>query len=106
MCCRKEFTEEHIIFFSSRVFYGAPCTSVFLPVGKSRALIYLHTFTFILLALVYASYLSFQKVFLTLIYISSWPVPNMRQCLAPNMRHHLIFGTCNLILGDCRYKKV
>ena len=64
--CRREFTEERIIFFSSRVFYGAPCTSVFLSEGKSRALIYLHTFTFVMLATVHASYLSFQKVFLTL----------------------------------------
>jgi len=66
VCCRGEFTEEHIIFFSSRIFYGAPCTSVFLPEGKSRALIYLHTFTFVLLATICASYLSFQKMFLTL----------------------------------------
>ena len=35
----------------------------FLPEGKSRALIYLHTFTSILLAIVYDSYLTFQKVF-------------------------------------------
>jgi hypothetical protein len=41
-------------------------TSVLLPEGKSRALVYLHTFTFILLAIVYASYLCFQKVFLIL----------------------------------------
>ena len=34
--------------------------------GLHRALIYSHTFTFILLAIVYASYLSFQKVFLSL----------------------------------------
>jgi len=63
---RRQFTEEHVIFFSSRVFYGAARTSVFLPQGKSIALIYLHTSTSILLAAVYASYLSFQKVFLTL----------------------------------------
>ena len=55
----------HIFQFSS-FFYGAPRTSVFLPEGKNRALIYLHTFTFILLAIAYASYLSFQKVFVTL----------------------------------------
>jgi len=30
-CCRREFKEECIIFFSSRVFYGVPRTSVFLP---------------------------------------------------------------------------
>ena len=54
MCCRREFTEERIIFFISRIFYGAPCASVFLPEGKNRALIYLHTFTFILLVIVYA----------------------------------------------------
>jgi hypothetical protein len=62
VCRRRDFTEERIIFFSSRVFYGAPCTLVFLPDGKSRALIYLHTFTFILLSIVYASYLSFQNI--------------------------------------------
>ena len=66
MCCRTEFTEERMAFFSSLVFYGTQCTSVFLPEGKSRALIYLRTFTFTLLAIVCASYLSFQKVFLTL----------------------------------------
>ena len=47
VCCRREFTEERIIFFSFRVFYGAPRTSVFLPEGKNRVIIYLHTFTFI-----------------------------------------------------------
>jgi len=47
VCCGREFTEERIIFFSSRVFYGAPYTSVFLREGKKRALIYLHTLTFI-----------------------------------------------------------
>jgi len=66
VCCRRKFTEECNIFFSSRIFYGTPRTSVFLPEGKSRALVYLHIFTFILLAIVPASYLSFQKVFLTL----------------------------------------
>jgi len=66
VCCRREATEKRIIFFSSPVFYGALCTSLFLHEGKTRALIYFHTFTFILLATVYASYLSFQKVFLTL----------------------------------------
>jgi len=64
--CRRELTGERIIFFSSRVFYGAPCTSVFLPEGKSRTLIYLHIFTFILLATICDSYLFFPKVFLTL----------------------------------------
>jgi hypothetical protein len=63
---RRELTEERMIFFSSRVFYVAPCQSVFLPEGKSRALIYLHTFTFILLTTICASYLSIPKVFLTL----------------------------------------
>jgi len=37
VCCRTEFTEKRITFFSSQAFYGAPCTSVFLPEGKSRA---------------------------------------------------------------------
>jgi len=66
VCFRREFTEKRITFLSSRVFYGAKCTSDFLPEVKSRALIYLHTFTLLLLAIVYASYLSLQKVFLTL----------------------------------------
>ena len=65
-CCRREFKEECIIFFSSRVLSGTPCTSVYLPEGESRALIYLHTFTFIYFTIVYASYLSFQKLFLKL----------------------------------------
>jgi len=38
--------------FSSWCFYGAPFTSVFLPEVKTLALIYLQTFTFILLAIV------------------------------------------------------
>ena len=45
MCCRREATEKRIIFFSSRIFYGALCTSLFLPEGKTRALfpyIYVH----------------------------------------------------------------
>jgi hypothetical protein len=46
--------------------YWAPCTSVFLPEGKSRALIYLYTCTSTLLPTICASYLSYQKVFLTL----------------------------------------
>ena len=66
VCYRREFTEECVILFSYRVFYGAPCLSAFLLGGKSRALIYLHTFMFILLAIVYTSYLSFQKVCPTL----------------------------------------
>jgi len=57
---------EYDIYFSSRIFYGAPCTSVFLPEGKSRASVYLHTFTFVLFATVHASYLPFQKVLLAL----------------------------------------
>ena len=51
MCSRRDFTEGRIIFFSSGVFYGPPSTSVFLPEGKSGALIYLHTFTVISLAI-------------------------------------------------------
>jgi hypothetical protein len=66
VCCRREFTEERSIFSSSRVFYGALCTSVFPTEGKSITLIYLHAFTFILLAILYASYFSFQRMFLTL----------------------------------------
>jgi len=31
VCCRGEFLEECVIFFSFRVFDGAPCTSVVLP---------------------------------------------------------------------------
>ena len=50
VCYRREFTEVCITLFSSRVFYGAPCSSVFLLGGKSRALIYLHTFMLIMLA--------------------------------------------------------
>jgi len=65
VCCRREFTEECIIFFSSRVFYGAPCTSVFYLKVETAA-VYLHMFTFINLTTVYASYLSCKKVFLTL----------------------------------------
>jgi len=62
-----ESSQKSVSYFSVlEFFYGAPCTSVFLPEGKSRDSTYLHTFTFILLATVYASYLSFQKVFLTL----------------------------------------
>ena len=104
MCCRREFTEECIIFFSSRVFYGAPRASVFLTEDNSRALIYLHTFMLILLAIVYASYLSFQKVFLTLnnyLHLKK----ARRQCMAPNMRKYLIFGYQYLILGNCCHKK-
>ena len=54
----------HIFHFSSFL-WGPMYFSFFLPEGKSRALIYLHTFTLIFLATVYASCLSFQKVFLT-----------------------------------------
>jgi len=55
VCFRREFTEGRIIFFSPQVFYRAPSTSVFPPEGKSRALIYLQTFMFIPLGIVYAS---------------------------------------------------
>jgi hypothetical protein len=66
VCCRRDFTEVSITFFSSRIFYVVPCSSVFLLEDKNKALIYLHTFTFIQVAIVYASYMSFQKVFLAL----------------------------------------
>ena len=86
LCVAGESSQKIVSYFSvSRVFYGAPRASVFLTEGKSRALICLHTFTFILLAIVYASYLSFQNVFLTLnnyLHLKR----ARRQCLAPNMR--------------------
>ena len=67
LCVAGESSQKSVSYFSVlEFFYGAPHASVFLPEDKSRALIYLRTFTFILLAIVYASYLSFEKVFLTL----------------------------------------
>ena len=55
----------HIFQFSSFL-RGSMYISFFLHEGKFRALIYLHIITVILLAIVHASHLSFQKVFLTL----------------------------------------
>ena len=44
VCCRRDLTEDHIIlvFFISRILYGALRKSVFLLEGKNRASIYLH----------------------------------------------------------------
>ena len=62
-----ESSQKSVSYFSVlEIFTGLHVHQFFPPEGKSRALIYLHTFTFILLATVYASYLSFQKLFLTL----------------------------------------
>jgi len=45
--CRRDFTEECIIFFSSRVFYGAPCTSLFyLKVETELHFIFTHLVSF------------------------------------------------------------
>jgi hypothetical protein len=63
---RRECIEQRIMLFNSRFFVRAPCTSVLLSEGKSRALIYLHVFRFLYLATVNASYLTFKEVFLTL----------------------------------------
>ena len=67
LCVAGESSQESVSYFSVlEFFYGAPCTSVFLPEGKSRAVIYLLTFTFTPLATVHASYLYVQKAFLKL----------------------------------------
>jgi len=49
------------MFFNSRFFDGAPFTSVLLPEGKSRALIYLHIFKFAYLAIVHISHLILKR---------------------------------------------
>jgi hypothetical protein len=100
MCYRREFTEVYHIFQSSSFFYGALSTSVFTPEGKYRALIYLHTFTFILLAIVYPSYLSFQKVFFAL---NNYLHLKMARY---NTRQYILFGYQYLILGDCCHKRI
>jgi len=66
LCCRRKCIEQRITFFNSRFFDRVPCTSVLLPEGKSRALIYLHIFNFVYLAIIHANYLIFEEVFLTL----------------------------------------
>jgi hypothetical protein len=90
LCYRRECIEQRIMFFNSRFFDRAPCTSVLLLEGKSRALIYLHIFKFLYLAIAHASYLTFKALSLTLNNLHSrrWD-PNRRQCLAPNMREYL-----------------
>jgi hypothetical protein len=45
VCYGRECMDQCIIFFNSQVFDRALCTSVLLPEGKSRDLIYLHIFT-------------------------------------------------------------
>jgi hypothetical protein len=61
LCYRRECIEQRIIFFSSRFFDRAPCTSVLLPEGKPRALIYLHIFKFVYLTILHASYLILKR---------------------------------------------
>ena len=57
-------TAYHVFQFT--FFDRASCTSVLLPEVKSRALIYLHIFKFVYLAIVHANCLIFKEVFLTL----------------------------------------
>jgi hypothetical protein len=94
LCYRGECIEQRIMFINSRFFDRAPSTSVLLLEGKSRALIYLHIFKFLYLAIAHASYLTFKALSLTLNnYLHSrWWVPNRRQCLATNMGEYLTFG--------------
>jgi hypothetical protein len=73
------------------------CTAVTSRV-TSRVFFYLPTFTFICLAIIDDSYLSFQK--LIIIYNSRWRVLNMRQCLAPNMTQYPVFDYQYLTLRN------
>ena len=46
-CCRRDWIEQCIVYFNSRVFDRAVFTSLPLPEVKSRALIYSHSSTFV-----------------------------------------------------------
>ena len=61
-----------IVLLRSRVFDEAVCTPVISQV-TSRVSCYLPTFTFVCLAIIEASYLSFQKVII--VYNSTWQIP-------------------------------
>jgi len=60
-----------IVLFRSRVFDGVVCTLVISQVTP-RVSCYLPTFTFVWVAIIDASYLSFQKVII--MYNSSWRI--------------------------------
>jgi hypothetical protein len=69
--CKGDCIPQCFVLFRSRVFVGVVCTPVISQV-TTRVSCYLPTFTFLWLAIIDASYLSFQKVII--MHNSSWRI--------------------------------